>query len=81
MRKQSNTCSGAAADIELNAPFGDEIGHGGVLETSLRPALYPDLIQLERAVDHEPAGFPRYEIYPPKLEWTPACGTLSCSLF
>ena len=40
-------------------------------------ALYPDLVHLERAVDHEPASFPPYDVYPPKPEWTPASGTLS----
>lgn len=53
------------------------VEHGGVLETSLMLALYPQLVQLERAIDHAPATFPPYEVYPVKAEWTPPSGTLS----
>ncbi|RUU70540.1 creatininase, partial [Mesorhizobium sp. M2C.T.Ca.TU.009.01.2.1] len=48
-----------------------------VLETSLMLALYPHLVNLNRAVDHLPASFPPYDVYPPKPEWTPKSGTLS----
>ena len=40
-------------------------------------SLYPDLVHLERAIDHPPATFPPYDVYPVKPEWTPASGTLS----
>lgn len=53
------------------------VEHGGVLETSLMLALYPELVQLQRAVDHPAASFPPYDVYPVKREWTPASGTLS----
>ena len=53
------------------------VEHGGVLETSLMLALHPHLVALERAVDHAPATFPPYDVYPVKPEWTPASGTLS----
>lgn len=53
------------------------VEHGGVLETSLMLALHPQLVQLERAIDHAPAIFPPYDVYPVKPEWTPASGTLS----
>jgi creatinine amidohydrolase len=53
------------------------VEHGGVLETSLMLALHPHLVALERAVDHPPATFPPYDVYPVKPEWTPASGTLS----
>ena len=56
---------------------GWDLEHGGVLETSLMLALYPDLVQLDRAVDVTPACFPPYDVYPVKPEWTPASGTLS----
>lgn len=56
---------------------GWDLEHGGVLETSLMLALYPDLVHLERAVDHPPAEFPPYDVYPTRAEWTPASGTLS----
>jgi len=53
------------------------VEHGGVLETSLMLALHPELVDLARAVDHPPASFPPYEVYPVKPEWTPPSGTLS----
>lgn len=53
------------------------VEHGGVLETSLMLALYPELVYLDRAIDHPPATFPPYDVYPVKAEWTPASGTLS----
>jgi creatinine amidohydrolase len=53
------------------------VEHGGVLETSLMLSLYPDLVELERAIDHPAASFPPYDVYPVKAEWTPASGTLS----
>ena len=34
-------------------------------------------MQLERGIDHPPATFPPYDVYPVKAEWTPASGTLS----
>lgn len=56
---------------------GWDLEHGGVLETSLMLALYPDLVSLVDAVDVAPAKFPPYDVYPVKKEWTPASGTLS----
>ena len=56
---------------------GWDIEHGGVLETSLMLALYPDLVSLQDAVDHPPATFPPYDIYPVDPSRTPASGTLS----
>lgn len=56
---------------------GWDLEHGGVLETSLMLALHPDLVHLDCAVDHAPAQFPPYDVYPAKPEWTPASGTLS----
>jgi creatinine amidohydrolase len=53
------------------------VEHGGVLETSLMLALYPDLVDIPRAVDHPPASFPPYDVYPVRPEWTPPSGTLS----
>ena len=53
------------------------VEHGGVLETSLMLRLYPELVDLDRAIDHPPASFPPYEVYPIRPEWTPPSGTLS----
>lgn len=60
-----------------NGFTGWDLEHGGVLETSLMLALYPDLVRLDRAIDHAPASFPPYDVYPTKPDWTPASGTLS----
>ena len=68
------------ASIERLYPdgfLGWDIEHGGVLETSLMLRLHPDLVSLQDAVEHAPATFPPYDVYPPKPDWTPACGTLS----
>lgn len=53
------------------------VEHGGVLETSLMLVLHPHLVNLDRAIHHEPASFPPYDVYPVKPEWTPPSGTLS----
>jgi creatinine amidohydrolase len=60
-----------------NGFLGWDIEHGGVLETSLMLRLHPDLVWLQDAVEHAPATFPPYDVYPTKPEWTPASGTLS----
>ena len=60
-----------------NGFLGWDIEHGGVLETSLMLRLHPDLVSLQHAVEHAPATFPPYDVYPAKPEWTPASGTLS----
>jgi len=67
----------AIAKLYPNGFPGWDIEHGGVLETSLMLALYPDLVQLDRAIDVAPATFPPYDVYPVKPEWTPCSGTLS----
>lgn len=53
------------------------VEHGGVMETSLMLALHPGLVELERAIDHPPATFPPYDVYPVRTERTPSSGTLS----
>nr|AAD45612.1 creatininase [Pseudomonas putida]AAD55802.2 creatininase [Pseudomonas putida] len=40
-------------------------------------ALHPEKVDLTRAVDHPPATFPPYDVFPIIAERTPACGTLS----
>jgi creatinine amidohydrolase len=57
--------------------LGWDIEHGGVFETSLMLALYPDLVDLEKVVDHPPATFPPYDVFPVDPARTPAAGTLS----
>ncbi len=56
---------------------GVELEHGGVMETSLMLALHPKLVHMDRVVDHAPASFPPYDVYPIEGEWTPRTGSLS----
>jgi len=51
--------------------------HGGLFETSLMLALYPDLVDMAEVVEHPPATFPPYDVFPTVAERTPAPGTLS----
>lgn len=53
------------------------IEHGGVLETSLMLHLKPELVDLERAVDHQPAELPRFDRLPVVPSRTPKSGCLS----
>ncbi len=69
-------------DAVISAVYPDgfqgwDLEHGGVLETSLMLALYPDLVDMSKVVVHPPPEFPPYDIHPPRREWTPAPGTLS----
>ena len=54
----------------------EPLEHGRALETSQMRALH-HLVELERAVDPPPAGFPPYDVYPSRPDWTPPSGTLS----
>lgn len=67
----------AIKQLYPNGFGGWAVEHGGVLETSLMLALHPHLVDMAKAIDHPPATFPPYDVYPVKPEWTPASGTLS----
>ena len=54
---------------------GWDLEHGGVLETSLMLHLYPHLVDMSKVVDHEPAMFPPYDMFPVNPELTPPSGT------
>jgi creatinine amidohydrolase len=56
---------------------GWDIEHGGVFETSLMLALHPDLVDMDRVVDHPPATFPPFDTFPVVPGRTPEPGTLS----
>ncbi len=56
---------------------GWDIEHGGVLETSLMLHLEPELVDLDRSVDHPPADLPRFDRLPVVPSRTPATGCLS----
>ena len=56
---------------------GWDVEHGGVLETALMLHLQPDVVHLDRAVDHPPAELPRFDRLPTQPGRTPASGCLS----
>lgn len=56
---------------------GWEIEHGGVLETSLMLHLHPELVRMDKAVEHPPAQLPRFDRLPVVPDRTPSTGTLS----
>ncbi len=43
-------------------------------------ALYPDLVDMSKVVDHPPAEFPPYDMFPVVAERTPSAGTLSSAV-
>ena len=57
--------------------LGWDIEHGGVLETSLMLLLHPELVQMDRVVDHPPAVLTSYDVFPEDPARTPASGCLS----
>ncbi|OEY65443.1 creatininase [Marinobacter sp. X15-166B] len=56
---------------------GWDVEHGGVLETSLMLHLHPELVNMDKVMDHAPATFPPYDVFPSDPSWVPASGTLS----
>lgn len=60
-----------------NGFSGWDVEHGGIFETSLMLELYPELVDLDEVVDHAPATFPPYDMFPVVAERTPTPGTLS----
>jgi creatinine amidohydrolase len=56
---------------------GWDVEHGGVLETSLMLHLHPQLVDMEKVIDHPAASFPPYDIFPSDPSWVPSSGTLS----
>ncbi|WP_261841982.1 creatininase [Aliamphritea ceti] len=56
---------------------GWDVEHGGVLETSLMLYLHPELVDMEKVIDHQPATFPPYDVFPADQSWVPESGTLS----
>lgn len=56
---------------------GWDVEHGGVLETSLMLYLQPGSVRIERAMDHPPATFPRFDRLPVVARRTPESGCLS----
>ncbi len=56
---------------------GWDVEHGGVLETSLMLHLHPQLVNMDKVMDHQPATFPPYDVFPSDPSWVPESGTLS----
>ncbi|ULJ64512.1 creatininase [Wielerella bovis] len=56
---------------------GWDIEHGGVLETSLMLEHFPDLVHMDRVMDHPPAQLTNYDVLPEIPERTPHSGCLS----
>ena len=65
------------AELYPDGFHGWDVEHGGVFETSLMLALHPDLVDMDRVVDHPPATFPPFDTFPVVPERTPEPGTLS----
>ncbi len=57
--------------------LGWDIEHGGVLETSLMLKFHPDLVWMDRLIDHPPAQMPQYDLLPVDASLTPDSGALS----
>lgn len=56
---------------------GWDVEHGGVLETALMMEHFPDLVHLDRLIDHPAAELPPYDLLPVDPSLTPEPGTLS----
>ncbi len=56
---------------------GWDVEHGGVLETSLMLYLHPELVNMDKVIDQDPASFPPYDLFPSDPAWVPDSGTLS----
>lgn len=56
---------------------GWDVEHGGVMETSLMLEYFPDLVHMDRLIDHPAAELPLYDLFPVDPSLTPASGCLS----
>lgn len=65
------------AEVFPDGFTGWDVEHGGVLETSLMLHLHPELVNMDKVMDHEPATFPPYDVFPSDPSWVPDSGTLS----
>lgn len=53
------------------------VEHGGVMETSIMLEFFPELVHMERLIDHPAAELPLYDILPAVPSLTPDSGCLS----
>ncbi|MDQ0391622.1 creatininase [Labrys monachus] len=54
-----------------------DMEHAGIMETSMMLHLRPDLVHMDRLVDHAPSRVPGYELWPYDIEAVPADGVLN----
>jgi len=56
---------------------GWDVEHGGVMETSLMLEFFPELVHMDRLIDHPAAELPVYDVLPAVPALTPDSGCLS----
>ncbi len=56
---------------------GWDVEHGGVMETSLMLEYFPELVWMDRLIDHPAAELPLYDLLPADASLTPESGCLS----
>ena len=56
---------------------GWDVEHGGVMETAIMLEYHPDLVWMDRLMDHPPAELPLYDLLPVDPSLTPDSGALS----
>lgn len=72
------------SDDVIDTLYGDEftgwdVEHGGVMETALMLAYFPELVTMDRVMDHPAADLPKYDLLPVDPSITPSSGCLSCA--
>ena len=53
------------------------VEHGGVQETSMMLYWHPEFVDMNAVIDHPPAVFPPYDVFPPDVVLPAGAGTLS----
>lgn len=56
---------------------GWDVEHGGLMETSLMLEFFPELVRMDRLIDHPAAELPLYDVLPAVASMTPNSGCLS----
>lgn len=57
-----------------------DLEHAGIMETSMMLHLRPDLVHMDRLVEHAPSRVPGYELWPYDTEAVPADGVLNTAM-
>ncbi len=66
----------------IDAVFGDSfpdwsLEHAGIMETSVMLHLHPEMVHMDRLIDHPPAKFPVYDLWPYDTGIVPSTGILN----